>query len=98
MPAHGLSFRFDETNLPAATFAVFSMLFFAQANPRPLFGLARPTESCKQDIYLKQWRKIKSYMGLCFVGLAGHRTTIIFSLVSPFGSGTLMGRCHLMIQ
>jgi hypothetical protein len=36
MPA----FQFAEANLPAATFAVFSMIFFAQANPRPLFGPA----------------------------------------------------------
>jgi hypothetical protein len=36
MPA----FQFAEANLPSATFAVFSMVFFAQANPHPLFGLA----------------------------------------------------------
>jgi hypothetical protein len=41
MPA----FQFAEANLPSATFAVFSMVYFAHADPRPLFGLARPTES-----------------------------------------------------
>jgi hypothetical protein len=36
MPA----FQFAEANLPSTTFAVFSMVYFAHANPRPLFGQA----------------------------------------------------------
>jgi len=46
MPA----FQFAEANLPTATFAVFSMIFFAHASPRPLFGLA-----CAQNVVSVQF-------------------------------------------